>query len=110
MYSSSVYIHDPHEEIGLYHNFWPLFVANKIVHKNVVFDIPLMKEIYKKYDNEHAPCNDDPDYSYGKCIVEWARDKYLSADCQESKASSVQIQAINCVCYSLLGATSLISD
>ena len=77
----STFTHNPGDQIGLYHNYWPSFVAYHQIASRTQFDMPMVKKIYNLRTSDARPCNQDPEYDYSKCLMTWARKTYLNSTC-----------------------------
>ncbi len=74
-----IYVHEKYDEVGLHYGFWPIKPAAFRIFPRDVFTVVIKKSyhIYKHNDKEFN-CKEEQDYSYPKCVYEWARSRFAS--------------------------------
>jgi len=73
----STYVHRPGEEIGLYHNYWPMFVKYEMLMPGVTLDIPVEMKLYLTRPTIGNDCEIEDGYDYAMCILKWANESYV---------------------------------
>ena len=70
---------------GLNWNYWPGTVTFHRLEESVGADVRIAKHVTKKLNTDSNPCNEDPNYQRGRCMLEWGRAKYAKANCEEGE-------------------------
>ncbi len=73
-----VFVHEEFNEIGLNNGFWPINPPSFTLTHQDVATVVLKKRlhIYQQKQNDDLVCTKQKNYSYPKCVVDWARETY----------------------------------
>ena len=74
----TLFFHEEHNEIGLNMGFWPVMPPSHLLEPGDVVNLGLQKQLHLKHKGKHDDCSKDSEYSYPKCVADWAKSQFRS--------------------------------
>ncbi len=110
----SAYVHAPGDQVGLFHNYWPRFVAHYDLEPEAALDLPLEKQVRRTRRTEQNPCREGGQQTdYGDCILDWMKRNYVLANCSQGNNyifNRLRTKLLKYVIFSVLDTPVQIRD